>query len=93
MSRLQVENPISVKNPCIRATAIIEEVYKGGMFAGHLEDNPDHSVLLTVAGRMQHGKIKVVRGDAVDAELSPYDLTRGRIVWRHHDPQQRGRKP
>ena len=73
----------------IRANAIIESVNKGGTFSAYLEDNPDHNVLLTIAGRMQCSKINIVKGDAVDVELTPYDLARGRIIWRHHDPERR----
>ena len=79
-----------MKRERIQANVIIDQVNRGGTFGGHLEDNPEHKVRLKVSGRMQRGKIKIVRGDAVDAELSPYDLTRGRITWRHPDPQQRG---
>lgn len=79
-----------MKKQDIRTNVVIDQVNRGGKFVGHLEDNPEHQVMLTVSGRMQCGKIKVVRGDVVDAVLTPYDLTRGRITWRYPDPQQRG---
>ncbi|HVS02531.1 MAG TPA: translation initiation factor IF-1 [Thermoanaerobaculia bacterium] len=43
----------------------------------------DHSVLARIAGRMRRARIRVMTGDKVKVELSPYDLERGRIVWRY----------
>jgi len=45
-------------------------------------DNGDHQVLAHVSGKMRKSFIKVLPGDRVLVELSPYDLTRGRIVYR-----------
>lgn len=42
-----------------------------------------HSVLATIAGKMRKFRIRVLAGDRVTLELSPYDLTRGRIIYRH----------
>ena len=42
-----------------------------------------HDVLATIAGRMRRFKIRVLAGDRVTIEVSPYDLTRGRIIFRH----------
>ena len=42
-----------------------------------------HSVLATIAGKMRKFRIRVLAGDRVTCELSPYDLSRGRIVYRH----------
>ena len=42
-----------------------------------------HSVLATIAGKMRKFRIRVLAGDRVTLALSPYDLTRGRIVYRH----------
>jgi translation initiation factor IF-1 len=42
-----------------------------------------HEVLATVAGKMRKFRIRVLEGDRVVVELSPYDLTRGRITYRH----------
>ncbi len=43
----------------------------------------DHEVLAYLSGRMRKYYIRVLLGDRVRVELSPYDLTRGRIVYRH----------
>jgi translation initiation factor IF-1 len=42
-----------------------------------------HSALATIAGKMRKFRIRVLAGDRVTLELSPYDLTRGRIIYRH----------
>ena len=41
-----------------------------------------HRVLATISGKLRMNYIKIVPGDKVTLELSPYDLTRGRIIWR-----------
>ena len=46
-----------------------------------------HAVLAYLSGKMRKHYIRVLLGDAVRVELSPYDLTRGRIVYRHRAPQ------
>ena len=42
-----------------------------------------HRVISTISGKLRLNCIKVVKGDKVTVAMSPYDLTRGRIVWRH----------
>jgi translation initiation factor IF-1 len=51
------------------------------MFKVKLENN--HEVLTHVSGRMRKNFIKILPGDRVAVELSPYDLNRGRIVYRY----------
>ena len=67
----------------IRQQGIVTKALKGIFYQVALEDNPAHQVLATVCGRMQKGQITLNAGDTVDLELCPYDLNRGRIVWRH----------
>ena len=67
----------------IRQDAVITAVLKGGEFRLRLVDNAAHEVLATLGGKMQKGRIGLCIGDEVTVELSPYDLTRGRVVWRH----------
>ncbi|HUQ84414.1 MAG TPA: translation initiation factor IF-1 [Gemmatimonadaceae bacterium] len=45
--------------------------------------NGGHDVLTTLGGRMRQNRIRVLAGDLVTIEVSPYDLTRGRITYRH----------
>jgi translation initiation factor IF-1 len=57
------------------------EALPGTQFRVRLEN--DHTVLAYLSGKMRKYYIRVLLGDRVRVELSPYDLTRGRIVYRH----------
>ena len=64
----------------IRVEGTVTEVLKGAMFRVKLDTG--HSVLAHVSGKMRMHFIKIVPGDRVTVELSPYDLTRGRVIYR-----------
>lgn len=69
-----------VKEEVIEFTGtVIEEVR--GAFRIKLDDM-DHIILCRLAGKMRKFRIRVVPGDRVTVEVSPYDMTRGRIVFR-----------
>ncbi len=57
------------------------EAFRSGMFRIALDNG--HETLGYTAGKMRRYRIKVFPGDRIKVELSPYDLTRGRIVYRH----------
>ena len=59
----------------------VVEKFKAGMFAVELDLG--RTVLATMAGRLRRNRIKIMNGDKVTLELSPYDLTKGRITYRH----------
>lgn len=65
----------------IEAEGVVTEALPNAMFKVQLENG--HEVLAYLAGRMKKYYIRVLLGDRVRVELSPYDLTRGRIVYRH----------
>jgi translation initiation factor IF-1 len=46
-------------------------------------DNSEHRVLAQISGKMRKNRIRILVGDRVSVELSPYDLTRGRITYRY----------
>ena len=69
------------KEDVIEMEGTVEEALSNGMFRVKLENG--HEVLGHLAGRMRRFRIKVLLGDAVRIELSPYDLSRGRITFRH----------
>lgn len=64
----------------IRISGKIMESLPNAMFKVELENGEE--VLCTVSGKMRKFNIRAIVGDQVDIELSPYDLTRGRIVLR-----------
>lgn len=68
------------KDEKINVEGIIEEALPSTNFKVKLENG--HSILAHLSGKMRMNYIKVVPGDKVTVELSPYDLTRGRITKR-----------
>lgn len=58
----------------------VQEVLPNAMFRVKLEQGP--VVLGHISGKMRQNKIQILIGDRVKIEMSPYDLTRGRIVYR-----------
>ena len=70
------------KQDVIEVEAIITEALPNTMFKAKLIDN-DMVVLAHVSGKIRMNYIRILPGDRVTLELSPYDLTRGRIIFRH----------
>lgn len=59
----------------------ITEVLPNQMFRVKLEQN-EHEIVCYTGGKMRQNKIRLILGDSVKVELSPYDLSKGRIVYR-----------
>jgi len=70
----------SNKEEAIEVEGEVTEALPNTMFRVVLDN--DHEVLAHMAGRMRRFRIRINPGDRVRVELSPYDLTRGRIVYR-----------
>jgi translation initiation factor IF-1 len=68
------------KTDQISMNGVIEEVLPNAMFRIKLENQ--HVILGHISGKMRQNKIQILLGDAVRVEMSPYDLTRGRISYR-----------
>ena len=68
------------KDDQIEFDGTVTEVLTGGVFRVKVDD--DHLVIAHLAGKMRKFRIKVVLGDHVTVAVSPYDPTRGRIVFR-----------
>jgi translation initiation factor IF-1 len=69
------------KEAGIEVSGTVVEKFRAGMFSLQLEGG--QQVLATLAGRLRRNRIKVMNGDRVTVELSPYDLGKGRITYRH----------
>jgi translation initiation factor IF-1 len=69
------------KKDAIRLQAKVVEALPNAMFRVELENG--HKILAHVSGKMRMNFIRILPGDVVTVEMSPYDLTRGRIVLRH----------
>jgi len=70
-----------VKEEAIKVDGIITETLPNASFRVRLENG--HEILAHISGKMRMHFIKILPGDKVALELSPYDLTRGRIVFRY----------
>jgi translation initiation factor IF-1 len=68
------------KEEGIEVTGTVLEKFPGGMFSVELEQK--QVVLAHLSGRLRKNRIRILAGDKVTLELSPYDLTRGRITYR-----------
>ena len=68
------------KQDLIEMQGVITQCLSNGMFRVKLENG--FQVLAHISGKIRRNSIKIVLGDCVIVELSPYDLTRGRIVYR-----------
>ena len=67
-------------NDAIKLEGTVVDVLKGAKFKVKLEN--DIEVECTLNGKLRMNHIRVIPGDKVEVELSPYDLTKGRISWR-----------
>lgn len=70
-----------MKEGTIELEGVVSDVLPSAMFRVDLENG--HKLLATTAGKMRRFKIRILAGDRVTVEVSPYDLTRGRITFRH----------
>ncbi len=68
------------KTDVIEVEGVVTESYPNAMFEVQLPNG--HKILAHVSGKMRMNYIRIYPGDKVTIELSPYDLTRGRITWR-----------
>jgi translation initiation factor IF-1 len=68
------------KEEALKVEAIVKEVLPNAMYRIELKNK--HIVLAHLAGKLRMHKIKILPGDRVTMEMSPYDLTHGRIIYR-----------
>jgi len=68
------------KKDVIEVFGTVLEAQPNAMFIVKLDN--DHEVLAHISGKIRMNFIRILPGDRVKVELSPYDLTRGRITWR-----------
>ena len=68
------------KSDNIEAEGIVTEVLRNATFKVRLSNG--HVVTATISGKLRMNYIRILAGDTVKLEMSPYDLTKGRITWR-----------
>jgi translation initiation factor IF-1 len=69
------------KQDLLKLDGIIADSLSNAMFRVKLEN--EHEIVATISGKMRMHYIKILPGDKVAVEMSPYDLTRGRITFRY----------
>ena len=69
------------KQDAIKQDGIIKEALSNAMFRVTLENG--HEIIATISGKMRMHYIRILPGDKVQVEMSPYDLSRGRISYRY----------
>ena len=69
------------KEGLIKQDGVIEESLSNAMFRVRLQNG--HLIIATISGKMRMNYIRILPGDKVAVEMSPYDLTRGRITYRY----------
>ena len=65
---------------CIKVEGVVKELLPNTQFVVTLQNG--HEVTAHISGKMRMNFIRILPGDKVTIELSPYDLTKGRIIWR-----------
>ena len=68
------------KQDVIEVAGVVTDSYPNAMFEVTLENG--HKILATISGKLRMNFIRILPGDKVTIQMSPYDLTRGRITWR-----------
>ncbi len=71
------------KEEMIEMEGVVDEVMPDTRFRVGLENG--HSIIAYVSGKMRKHRIRILAGDKVSIELTPYDLNKGRITFRHKD--------
>ena len=71
------------KEDLIEFDAIVEELLPNAMFRIKLENG--HTVIAHTAGKMRKNRIRVLTGDKVKVEMTPYDLTKARVIFRYRN--------
>jgi translation initiation factor IF-1 len=83
---LQKGGVIAEKEEKLLLEGEVVEAFRSGMYRVALENG--HEALAYTAGKMRRHRIRILLGDRIRLELSPYDLTRGRIVYRFRPAEQ-----
>lgn len=68
------------KEELLEFKGVVSEILPNAMFRVKLEN--EHEILAHMAGKMRKNRIRVLQGDSVIVEMTPYDLSKGRIIFR-----------
>lgn len=79
------------KEDVIEMEGVVSEVLPDARFRVRLDTG--HDIMAYAAGKMRKHRIRIIAGDRVTLEMTPYDLTKGRINFRHKDERAGGQGP
>lgn len=79
------------KEDLIQIPGVVIETLPNTMFRVKLENG--HVIIAHISGKMRKNYIRILTGDPVMVELTPYDLTKGRIIFRNPDKKKMGDEP
>lgn len=71
-----------MKQECIEVTGVVVQELGNSMFKVELDNGSGTEIICTISGKIRKNYIRIMSGDKVKVEMSPYDLTRGRIEYR-----------
>jgi translation initiation factor IF-1 len=71
------------KEGLFEAEGVVVDVYPDGRFRIQLENG--HNIIAYTGGKMRKNRIRMLAGDRVTVEMTPYDLDKGRVIFRHKD--------
>jgi translation initiation factor IF-1 len=71
------------KEGLFEAEGVVVDVYPDGRFRIQLENG--HNIIAYTGGKMRKNRIRMLAGDKVTVEMTPYDLDKGRVIFRHKD--------
>lgn len=74
------------KDDALVVEGLVVDILPNALFRVQLENG--HTVLAHISGKLRINNINIRRNDWVRLEMTPYDLTKGRIVWRHTGPRK-----
>lgn len=70
------------KEEALKFEGMVTEVLGNAMFRVKLS-NTEHEIVAYLGGKLRQNEIKIIAGDKVSMEMSPYDMSKGRIMFRH----------
>ncbi|HXU53149.1 MAG TPA: translation initiation factor IF-1 [Casimicrobiaceae bacterium] len=79
------------KEELLEMNGVVDEVLPDARYVVKLDNG--HSLVAYSAGRMRKHRIRIIQGDKVSLEISPYDLTKGRITFRHIETRANAAPP
>lgn len=68
------------KEQLLEMEGVVEQILPNATFKVKISEK--HEIIAVISGRMRQNKIQILAGDRVRVELSPYDLTKGRVIYR-----------